>query len=454
MSHRRPHVLLGGSVKLTRLRLAAALVVMIVAVLAVEAGGGGAQPSRASAATISPQAALDWNLIAVNTVRAAAPAKFQIEGTLYMSYVQAAVYDAVTTIKGRYLPYHAMALKDPTASPRAAVAAAAYTTLSYYFPAQAASLTTTYTDYMNVTLAALPASAKQAGVAVGAAAAADLIASRWGDGRDAPVATPFGVAPQAPGTWVFAPLPSLQSAQTPWVGAMRPFILESASQFRSPAPPALSSPEYATAFNEVKTLGSATSTARTAAQTAIGQFWNANVIQQYNQVFRDVATAHGFDLVDAVRLLAMGNMVGSDAGITCMDSKYHYLLWRPVTAIRNADKDGNTATDPSSTWSPLLTTPNHPEYPSAHGCVTAAVTDVLAAALNTTNINIDVPGATGGGTTLTTTRHFDTAAALLDDVANARIWAGLHYRFATTAGVEIGHQVSKYDLQHAFLKAK
>jgi hypothetical protein len=441
-------------VKLTRLRLAAALVVTIVAVLAVEAGGGRAQLSRASAATISPQTALDWNLIAVTTVRAAAPAKFQIEGNLYMSYVQAAVYDAVTTIKGRYLPYHALTLKDPGASPRAAVAAAAYTTLSYYFPAQAASLTTTYTDYMNVTLAALPAAAKQAGVAVGAAAAADLIATRWGDGRDAPVGTPFGVAPQAPGTWVFAPPPSIQSAQTPWIGTMRPFILESASQFRAPAPPALSSPEYATALNEVKTLGGVTSTARTAAQTAIGQFWNANVINQYNQVFRDVATAHGLDLVDTVRLLAMGTVIPSDAGITCMDSKYHYLLWRPVTAIRNADKDGNTATDPSSTWSPLLTTPNHPEYPSAHGCVTAAVTDVLAATLKTTNINIDVPGATGGGTTLTTTRHFDTAAALLDDVANARIWAGLHYRFSTTAGVEIGHQVSKYDLQHAFLPAK
>jgi len=454
MSHPSPRATPGRSMKLARLRLVVALVVTSVAVLAVEASGGGAQPARVTAATISPQTALDWNLIAVKTVRAAAPAKFQIEGTLYMSYVQAAVYDAVTTIKGRYTPYHALALKASGASPRAAAAAAAYTTLSYYFPAQAASLTTTYTDYLNVNLAALPADAKQAGVAVGAAAAADLIASRWGDGRDAPVGTPFGVAPQPVGTWVFAPPPSAQSAQTPWVGTMRPFVLESASQFRAPAPPALTSPEYATALNEVEAVGGATSTVRTAAQTAIGQFWNANVIEQYNQVFRDVATQHNLDLVDAVRLLAMGNMVGSDAGIACMDSKYHYLLWRPVTAIRNADKDGNAATDASSTWSPLLTTPNHPEYPSAHGCVTAAVTDVLASALKTTNINIDVPGATGGGTTLTTTRHFDTASALLDDVANARVWAGLHFRFATTAGVEIGHQVSKYDLQHAFQPAK
>jgi hypothetical protein len=438
----------------TRKRLTAGLLLASIAALAIGAGGGDARPTRAAASTISPQTAIDWNLIAVTTVRAASPAKAQIEGTLYMSYVQAAVYDAVTAIKGRYTPYRPVAVKVTGASPRAAVAAAAYTTLSYYFPAQAASLTATYTDYLNNTLAALPAAAKQAGVAVGAAAAADLIAARWGDGRDAPVTTPFGVAPQPPGTWVFAPPPSAQSAQTPWVAGVRPFVLESPSQFRVPAPPALSSPEYAQAFNEVKTLGSATSTVRTADQTAIGQFWNANVIDQYNQVFRTVATQHNFDLVDAARLFAMGSMVASDAGITCMDSKYHYLLWRPVTAIRNADQDGNAATDASPTWSPLLTTPNHPEYPSAHGCVTAAVTDVLAAALKTTAINIDVPGATGGGTTLTTTRHFDTAAALLDDVANARVWAGLHYRFSTTAGVQIGHDVAKYDLQHAFQPAK
>ena len=135
-----------------------------VAVIALLAGAGvtGASTSRAAGEKISPQAALDWNVIAVNTVRAAAPAKFQIEGNLYMSYVQAAVYDAVTTIKGRYVPYHVIGISAPGASPRAAVAAAAYTTLSYYFPAQAASLAATYTDYLNITLQALPAAAKSA----------------------------------------------------------------------------------------------------------------------------------------------------------------------------------------------------------------------------------------------------------------------------------------------------
>jgi hypothetical protein len=444
-------------VRHTRLRVLTASAVIGLAAatgLAVGVNGPAAQPTRLSQATVPAKTALDWNLIAVDTIRAATPAKFQIEGTVYMSYVQAAVYDAVTAIEGRYTPYHDIGIKAPNASPRAAVAAAAYSTLLYYFPAQAASLTSAYTTYLNVDLSMLPAAPKQLGAAIGAAAAADLIAARWGDGRDAPVGTPYGVAPQPVGTWVFAPPPSAQSAQTPWVGSMRPFMLDSTSQFRVPAPPALTSPEYATAFNEVKSLGSATGSARTAQQTAIAQFWNANVINQYNQVFRDVAAAHGFDLVDTVRLLAMGNMVGSDAGMTCMESKYHYLLWRPITAIRNADKDGNSATDANATWSPLLTTPNHPEYPSAHGCVTSAVTNVLESVLKTSTINVDVPGAAGGGTTLTTTRHFDTSNDLLTDVANARIWAGLHFRFATTAGVELGKNVAQWDLQRFFLPAK
>ena len=223
-----------------------------------------------------------------------------------------------------------------------------------------------------------------------------------------------------------------------------PVVLESPSQFRAPAPPALSSPEYAQAFNEVKTLGSATSTARTAAQTAIGQFWNANVIEQYNRVFREVATQHNFDLVDAGPPVRDG-----EHGRLGRRHRLHGLqVPPPALAPRHSDPQRGQGRQHGNrrkprTWSSLPTTPNHPEYPSAHGCVTAAVTDVLTAALKTTAINIDVPGATGGGTTLTTARHFDTAAALLEDVANARIWAGLHYRFATTAGVEIGHQAQQ-----------
>jgi hypothetical protein len=438
------------------LRVFAAACAVAIACLAVGVVGPGASPTRRQAPTISPQTALDWNLIAVNTVRSAilAPAKNQIEGTIYMGYVQAAEYNAVMAISGRYKPYQSSLSSISGASPRAAVAAAAYMTLTYYFPTLAPSLVTSYNDYLNVTLASLPEKSKLAGIAVGAAAASQLIATRWGDGRDALVSTAFGVAPQPPGTWVFAQPPSLQSAQTPWVANMKPFMLDRVDQFRAPAPPAITSPEYAAAVSEVGTMGSATGSARTPAQTATAQFWNANTISQYNQVFRDVAINQGFDLIDTVRLLAMGDMVAADAGMACMDSKYHYVYWRPVTAIRNANLDGNAATTANAAWSPLLTTPNHPEYPSAHGCVTSAVTAVLASVLKSQTINIDVPGATGGGTTLTTSAHFNTTQDLLQNVADARVWAGLHYRFSTTAGVEIGRQVGQWDIEHNFLPKK
>ena len=348
--------------RLAHLRLLFVTAALGVAALAILVSGPGASGVRQSQAKLSPQAALDWNVIAVNTVRSATltPAKFQMEGTLYMAYVQAAEYNAVMAISGRYAPYRSSLQAIPGASPRAAVAAAAYTTLSYYFPTLAPSLVSAYNDYLNVTLAQVPEKARLAGVAIGAAAASQLIVSRFGDGRDAPVSTAFGVAPQAPGTWVFAPPPSAQSAQTPWLANVKPFMLDSPDQFRAPAPPAITSPEYATDLNETEKMGSATSTARTAAQTATALFWNANVINQYNQVYRTIATSHNFDLVDTVRLLAMGNMVASDAGIACMDSKYHYLYWRPITAIRGAGLDGNAAITADPAWSP---SDHHPEPP-------------------------------------------------------------------------------------------
>ena len=145
----------------------------------------------------------------------------------------------------------------------------------------------------------------------------------------------------------------------------------SSSQFRAGPPPSLSSRKWARDFNEIKAYGSANSTARSPEQTAVAQFWNANAVNQSNQGFQDVAGSHGMDSVSAARLLAMGNLIDSDALIACWDSKYHYLFWRPVMAIRNADIDGNAATQADPAWTPLLTTPNHPEYPAAHTCLTA-----------------------------------------------------------------------------------
>ena len=210
----------GSRMRLAHLRLLFVTAALGVAALAILVSGPGASGVRQSQAKLSPQAALDWNLIAVNTVRSATltPTKFQPEGTLYMAYVQAAEYNAVMAISGRYAPYRSSLQAIPGASPRAAVAAAAYTTLSYYFPTLAPSLVTAYNDYLNVTLAQVPEKARLAGVAVGSAAASQLIVSRFGDGRDAPVSTAFGVAPQAPGTWVFAPPPSATVGPDPVAG--------------------------------------------------------------------------------------------------------------------------------------------------------------------------------------------------------------------------------------------
>jgi hypothetical protein len=367
---------------------------------------------------------------------------YQTEGLLYMSYVQAAVYDAVTQIIPRYAPYHRFKAKAHDASPQAAVIAASYNTLVFYLGDPSGILATQYA----AAIGALPADTQTTlGIAVGQAAAADIETLRANDGRNASVSAPYGQGPAAPGVWVFAPPPSLQSAQTPWLAFMQPLLLRNAAQFRAPPPPALSSLQYATDLNETKAYGAVNSTVRTPDQTAIAYFWNANAINQLNQTLRGVAIQHGMDLVDAVRLLAMGVIVPTDAGIACFDSKYHYQFWRPVTAIRNDP----TAPDP--TWSPLVTTPNHPEYPSQHGCVTSALARTLAYALGTDNIDVSIPGAQGGATTLTTSQQFATVQDLDSQVINARVWIGFHYRNSVVVGEGLGNSVADWALQRYFL---
>ena len=416
---------------------------------------------RAGSAPVSAQMALDWNSYAVDAVRAAhtldgvplggAPrALYQPEGLIYMAYVEAAVYDAVTKIDHRYRTYHHFEVGAGDASVEAAVAAAAYSTLVYYLGDPSGALAAHYAD----SIGALPTDKRTArGIAVGQAAASDIEQLRAGDGLDAPTGVfgaPFVYDAANAGQWQVVPPFVAVGAQTPWVAFMRPFTLETSSQFRAPAPAALGSAQYAADFKETKDYGSAASILRTPDETAIARFWNANVPSQQNQLYRDVAVQHGMDLVDTVHLMAMGSLTTADAGIACFDSKYNYLAWRPYSAIRNADLDGNTATTADTAWTPLLGTPNHPEYPAAHGCVTSALADVLAKALGTQTINATVWGATGGATTLTTTEHFDTAQQLKDEIVNARVWAGLHFRSSVVAGENLGDSVASWSLSHYF----
>jgi hypothetical protein len=419
-----------------------------IATLLIVVGAATAALSVASAGTkkpvaVSPDAVLTWNTYTVNAVRASTPTKVQTDGMVYMSYAQAAVYDAVTKLEGRYEPYHDFAYTVvPGSSVQAAVAAAARTTLNYYLPDQQATVDAEYNAY----LATLNGNVA-GGVAVGEAAAHDIIAFRTGDGLKAATPSYGGNGPILPGQWQLQPG---QSVQTPWLATMRPFLLERASQFRAEPPPALDSHQYAKDLNETEAYGALNSTVRTQEQKDIAYFWVGNNINQYNQTMQNVVAQHGMDLVDAAHLFAMGELVTTDAGIACFDSKFFYQFWRPITAIRNADKDGTPDTTADPAWQSLLGVPGHPEYPSQHGCFTAGFTDALAAALHTKHLDVTMPGGQNGFTTLTTTQHFNDVKDIQHQIVDARVWLGFHFRNSVEQGLNVGNDVAKWELKRYF----
>ena len=405
--------------------------------------------SAASARTrkpveVPPDAVLTWNTYTVNAVRASVPTKVQTDGMVYMSYTQAAVYDAVTKLMGRYQPYHDFAFTVvPGASVQAAVATAAQTILDHYLPDQQATVDAEYNAYL-ATLSGDVAN----GVAVGQAAANDIIAMRTGDGLNNTTVPSYGQnGPWLPGQWQLQPN---QKVQTPWLATMRPFLLQNASQFRASPPPALTSHQYAKDLNETEAYGAINSTVRTPDQTAIAYFWVGNNINQYNQTFQNVVDQHQMDLVDAAHLFAIGNIITTDAGIACYDSKLFYQFWRPISAIQNADKDNNPDTTANPSWQPLLPVPGHPEYPSQHGCFTAAFSDTLAAALHTQHLDVTVPGGQGGLTTLTTTQHFNTVHDIQNQIVDARVWLGFHFRNSVEQGLRVGNHVADWELDRYF----
>jgi hypothetical protein len=343
-------------------------------------------------------------------------------------------------IEGGYRPFAINGDAPAGASAEAAVAAAAHRILVHYLPAQApAILDPAYT----ASLAAIPdGQAKTDGVATGEQVAALLIAERADDGFRAPV-TYTPPDPPIPGVWI-------PTASTPpigtYLGLMRPFSLDSADQFRPGGPPALDSKKWARQYNEVKEIGSSTSTTRTGEQTLAARFWAEPPVQQARGSFRRFVLDHDLDIVDASRFMAMISVTYADALIACFDAKYHYTLWRPITAIRAGDTDGNQETVADPAWSPMLPgTPNHPEYPSAHSCITPAGGRVVARFLGTGRIDFTVPSLTGLGD-----RHFDRVKDLKYDVGNARIWGGIHYRSAVEDGAIIGKKTTNQVLAHHF----
>ncbi|HET9324411.1 MAG TPA: vanadium-dependent haloperoxidase [Gaiellaceae bacterium] len=433
--------------------------------------------TRDAAAVLPPgNTVVQWNKIAEDTV--VGSGAFQGEGFLYMAYASAAVYDAVVAIESGYKPYGPARSAPAGASVDAAVVEAAYRTLWAYFPPSScnpASPPAAYAFCLGIrprldelyaeALSGIPdGQAKTDGKTVGLQAANDIIALRSGDNRMTPigVTSSFPTLPPGPGVWRLTP--PFAAPQTPWLGNVRRFLLPSVDRFLPDPPPSLQSDEWAEAFNQIKAYGAATGSVRSADQTAVAWFWSANVVRQYNGVGRDLAAPRGLRARETARLMAMINLVAADALMSGLYAKYHYLFWRPVTAIDptavTADgfgpvpgyDDGNPATLEQAGWRPLLTTPNHPEYPAAHGVITSAMTEVFTKFLGTNQIELDIHGfdATGPAGNLNAVRHFAMPRDLRHEIINARLWAGLHYHFSGIAGVVLGRTVAKYDLRHAF----
>jgi hypothetical protein len=381
----------------------------------------------------------DWDVVGTQAFSAAAltPA----EGHTLFAYVAIAVYDSVMAIKGGYEPFAIDVDAPAGASAEAAVAAAAHRILVHYLPAQSDFVDDAYVESLSTIT---DGSAEDDGVAVGEAVADALIAQRAGDGFRAPVTyTPPN--PPVPGVWIpTGPVPI-----GPYLGLMEPFSLDSADQFRPKGPPDLGSRKWARDYEEVRTIGSASSTTRTDEQTTAARFWGEAPVQQARGSFRKFVSDHELDIVDASRFMAMISVVYADALIACFDAKYEYAFWRPVTAIRAGHTDGNERTIGDPAWTPLLpATPNHPEYPSAHSCITPSGGLVIARFLHTSRIDFTVPSLTGLGD-----RHFATVGDLRDEVGEARIWGGIHFRTAVEDGMRIGQRVVHQVLAHHFRRA-
>jgi PAP2 superfamily len=415
--------------------------IVLVALAALATPTLAQHPSRAQAATpASPAAVITWNGIARRTAIQVAK-QTTAHAMTSIAFAQAAVYDAVVAIEDGYQPYQVRLARLPDASLDAAVATVAHHVLVHYFPAQQAALDADYAT----ALAAVPdGPAKAAGIAVGQVAAARLIAGRQGDGLEADIG--FSMPAPSPGVWQ---LPEGQTPMTPWASQLRPFLLKSPDQFRPGPPAALTSRAWAADFDEIKAIGRIDSSSRTAEQTDIARFWTTNPVVQYNAAFEQIALEGGLDAVQTARLFAMGNLVGADALIACFDAKYTYLFWRPQFAIPLGDSDGNPATVGDPTWKPLLGAPTHPEYPSGHGCLTAAEAEVLATFLGTNRIDVDLTSTVPN--LLQPVRHYEQASDLTQEVMNARVWGGIHFRDATVKGVITGSKVARWSLKRYFL---
>lgn len=368
----------------------------------------------------------DWNQKAEAAVLEAKVYPF-VAGRA-MSLVHVAMFDAINSIEGRYSPYKVRLSAPAGSSAEAAGVAAAHAVLVKLFPEQKASLHAAYA----ASLAQIPdGSGKTAGIGVGEEVAGKILALRAADGADAPnTYRPITV----PGVYVPTTLPIASQ----W-GNVAPWVMERGSQFRPAPPPDLKSAEWARDYNEVKDLGGKKSTTRSAEQTETARFWIITGPQSWDSMARQLAAAPGRSLIQNARFFALAEMAGADAYIAVFDAKYAFNFWRPITAIRNGDLDGNDATSRDAGWEPLIDTPLHPEYPCAHCITSAAVRVVLESEFGTGPVSVSMTSSAAPGVT----HKWATIQEWAEEVSMARIYGGIHYRNSTVVGKDMGKKIGE-----------
>jgi hypothetical protein len=421
----------------------------LVAAVSILAALGSPGVARGDAVT-------QWNIHAADAIFASGPTAHS--STLSFAMVQGAVYDAVNAIEDGYQPYLVKPAAAPGDSTDAAVATAAYRVLVAVVPASQTDALANLAAQYTAAIAAVPdGPAKAGGIAAGEAAAAAMLAERTHDGRSPTAPFPFVFGSTA-GVWRVSP-PLTAPEPTPWVADVTPFLVPSAEMLRSRGPNALTSDAYAKDFNEVKSLGSLTSTSRTEDQTNAAIFWQTQPGTLYGGVMRSLSARFGLTTAENARLFAMVSLAAADGAIGCWNDKYHWNFWRPVDAIRLARIDRNPATradpswralfDPATVTTPPLATPNFPEHPSGHGCVSSAILHTMRGFFGTDRIELDIVSSRFPGTPAQT-RHFATFSDVLEEVIDARVWGGIHFRAADTQGAVIGRKVARWLRRHHF----
>jgi hypothetical protein len=402
-------------------------------------------PAASVAAAEPTDMVLEWNLNAINAIGnangATPPGLAQVPplAGLHLAMVHGAIYDAVNAIDGTHEPY-LVAIDAPAgASQAAAAATAAHHVLVGLVPATLPQVTASLDALYAISLGKITdGQAETDGIAVGAAAAAAMLAARAGDGRFGSRTFPIGTEP---GEW--RPVPPLSNNVFSWVGDVRPFALNSTDQLRTEGPPALDSAQYAAEFNEVKTLGAQTGDTRTDAQDALANFIVVNPFGFVNRAFRELAVEHGLSTAEQARLFALTSVSSADAFIACWNNKNVYHFWRPQTAIRLAADDGNPATEADPTSSSLFPTPGYPDEPSGYNCFAAAMMHSGKAYFGTDFVSFDLKGPAA-------TRHYDRFTDYVRDAIDGRILTGFHFRTADVHGAWIGKKAAQWVDKHFF----